>query len=89
MYMCKVPYHTKMFNNHDNTKYLNKIGYEKMNTRQSRCIYYCLFRNMFRKKRYSFVSVNTPPSFDKILIGINKCIFYTRLELKGMSRVIC
>lgn len=41
------------------------------------------------KKRYSFVSVNTPPSFDKILIGINKCIFYTRLELKGMSRVIC
>lgn len=41
------------------------------------------------KKRYSFVSVNTPPSFDKILIGINKCIFYKRLELKGMSRVIC
>lgn len=35
------------------------------------------------KKRYSFVSVNTPPSFDNILIGINKCIFYTRLELKG------
>lgn len=33
------------------------------------------------KKRYSFVSVNTPSSFDKILIGINKCIFYTRLEL--------
>lgn len=37
------------------------------------------------KKRYSFVSVNTPPSFDNILIGINKCIFYTRLELKHVK----
>lgn len=88
MYMCKVPYHTKIFNNHDNTKYLKKIGYEKTNTRQSRCIYYCLFRNTFRKKEIQFC-FSTPPSFDKILIGINKCIFYTRLELKGMSRVIC
>lgn len=33
MYMCKVLYYIKMFNNYDNTKYLNKIGYEKTNIR--------------------------------------------------------
>lgn len=53
-------------------------------------MYLLLFIQKYvQKKRDSFVSVNTPPSFDKILIGINKCIFYTRLELKSMSRVIC
>lgn len=41
------------------------------------------------KKRYSFVLVNILFFFDKILIGINKCIFYIRFEFKGMSGVIC